>query len=150
MAAPIEQEPGVTPDARIGFLLKHVHERWLRVHRAALEPLGVSGRQLAVLHTVSLAENPSQQEAASTLGIDRTSMVALTDELEGLGLLAREVDPADRRRNVVRLTERGRAVLRDGLGASDAAEKRFLSPLDRDQQLEWRQSLRTLARTDEA
>jgi DNA-binding MarR family transcriptional regulator len=149
MAAPGDEDQGSAPEARIGFLLKHVHERWLVEHRAALEPIGVSGRQLAVLNAVSRAENPSQQEAASALGIDRTTMVTLTDDLESLGLLVRAVDPADRRRNVVKLTERGRRVLHDGLGASDAAEERFLAPLTREQQREWRESLRRLSRADE-
>lgn len=150
MAASTDQQQGTVPNTRIGFLLKHVHEHWLTAHRAALDPLGISGRQLAVMHAVAEAASPSQQEAADQLSIDRTTMVALIDELEGLGLVARQVDAADRRRNVVALTARGRRVLRDGLAASDAAEARFLAPLTAEQQREWRASLRQLAKVNEA
>jgi DNA-binding MarR family transcriptional regulator len=149
VAASTDQQHGTVPNTRIGFLLKHAHERWLIAHRAALDPLGISGRQLAVMHAVARATSPSQQEAADQLGIDRTTMVALIDELEGLGLVAREVDAADRRRNVVALTTRGRQVLRDGLAASDAAEAHFLAPLTAAQQREWRASLGQLVEVNE-
>jgi DNA-binding MarR family transcriptional regulator len=64
------------------------------------------------------------------MGIDRTTMVGLLDSLEGKGLVARRADAADRRRNVVVLTDAGRATLREATKASDAAERELLGALD--------------------
>lgn len=120
---------------RFGYLLKHARERLSALSAVALEPLGINGRELAVLTVVAAGRPPSQLEAASRLGIDRTSMVALLDELERKGLAARQADPSDRRRNVVVLTDAGREVLAAGSQATDEVEAAFLAPLapaDRD------------------
>src|SRR5512143_2011426 len=72
---------------------------------------------------------PSQLEAAQRLSIDRTTMVDLLDELDAKGLVERRPDPADRRRNIVALTETGRQTLSDGARATDEAEQALLAPL---------------------
>jgi len=45
------------------------------------------------------------------LGLDPSSMVRMIDSLERKGLAARGVDPQDRRRNPIQITEQGRALL---------------------------------------
>ena len=67
----------------------------------------MTGRELAVLTVLAGDEPASQQQAAQRLGVDRTTMVALVDALEGKGLVQRHADAADRRRNVVELTAAG-------------------------------------------
>ena len=92
------------PDAlahSLGYLLKHAHQRLLLTAGPAMAPFGINGRELTVL-TVLGADLPlSQQDAAAQLGIDRTTMVAMVDALEGKGLVERHRSPADRRKNVV-------------------------------------------------
>jgi DNA-binding MarR family transcriptional regulator len=66
---------------------------------------------------------------AQLLGVDRTTMVALVDGLQGKGLVAREPHPADRRKNRVALTEPGRRVLARGAELADETERRFLATL---------------------
>ncbi len=74
-------------------------------------------------------EPESQQQAAERLGVDRTTMVALLDGLEGKGLIARQADVADRRRNVIVLTVAGQQTLTGARAASDDAERELLSDL---------------------
>jgi DNA-binding MarR family transcriptional regulator len=88
----------------MGYLLKHAQLRMAELNAAALAPFGITGRELAVLLAIDSQAPLSQQEAAGRLGVDRTTMVALIDELEGKQLVQRRQDPADRRRNVVALT----------------------------------------------
>jgi DNA-binding MarR family transcriptional regulator len=114
---------------RLAYLLKHARLRLAALSGPALEPLGVDGRELAVLTVIGSGPPPSQLEAARRLGVDRTTMVGLIDGLEAQGLAARHPDARDRRRNVVTLTERGDAVLRAGVRATDAVEAAFLGDL---------------------
>src|SRR5271169_1006082 len=96
--------PDELPEAlafRLGYLLKRAQQRLVQASAPALAPYGVDGRELAVL-AVLAAETPlSQQEAAGQLGVDRTTMVALVDALEGKGLVVRHRSLQDRRRNIV-------------------------------------------------
>jgi DNA-binding MarR family transcriptional regulator len=136
------------PADRLGYLLKHARERLSGLTAQALEPYGVTGRELAVLMTLATGEPASQQEAAQRLGVDRTTMVALLDVLEDKGLVARRPDAADRRRNVVELTAAGTATVRDGGKAAAEAERRFLAPLSGSAAAAFKAALRTLVLDD--
>jgi DNA-binding MarR family transcriptional regulator len=131
---------------RLGYLLKHAQLRLAELTAQALAPYGISGRELAVLLVLAGGGPASQQEAAARLGIDRTTMVAFLDTLEGKGLVARQPDPGDRRRNVLALTETGQQTLRDATRAGDEAERQFLAPLTRAAGDELRRSLATVVR----
>ena len=139
------QPPVPALAGRMGYLLKHAQLRMAELNAAALAPFGITGRELAVLLAIDSQAPLSQQEAARRLGVDRTTMVALIDELEGKQLVQRRQDPADRRKNVVALTPAGRGTLRKAAKASDEAERRFLAPLTGDQAAEVREALRRIA-----
>jgi DNA-binding MarR family transcriptional regulator len=117
--------------SRLGYLLKHAQLRLTELTTEALAPYGITGRELAVLVVLAAVGPASQQQAAARLGIDRTTMVAFLDTLEGKGLVARRPDPDDRRRNVVVPTAAGQDTLRHATRAHDEAERRFLAPLPR-------------------
>jgi DNA-binding MarR family transcriptional regulator len=121
--------PGPELTSRLGYLLKHARLKLGELTAAALAPYGLDGRELAVLLVLAGCEPASQQQAARRLSIDRTTMVALLDTLEGKGLVTRHPHAEDRRKNVVELTARGRDTLRDATRAGDDAERRFLAPL---------------------
>jgi len=127
----VEHGPPPELTDRLGYLFKHAQARLAELTAEALAPYGISGRELAVLLVLAGQEPASQQQAAQRLGIDRTTMVAFVDALEGKGLVARRPDPHDRRRNVVALTTAGHDTLRQATRASDEAERRFLAPLAR-------------------
>jgi DNA-binding MarR family transcriptional regulator len=130
---------------RLGYLLKHAQLALAGLTAAALAPSGITGRQLAVLIAIDGAAPLSQAEAAGRLGVDRTTMVALIDELEEAGLVRRQRDSADRRKNVVVLTEAGRATLATATTASQAAERQFLRPLPSAQAAALRGALQAVA-----
>src|SRR6516165_11384979 len=114
---------------RLGYLLKHAQLGLAELTAAALEPYGLTGRELAVLTVLASGEPASQQQAAQRLGVDRTTMVGLVDVLEDKGLVRRRAHAEDRRRNVIELTEAGRDTLHRADEASRDAERRFLAPL---------------------
>ena len=129
---------------RLAVLLKHALAGLAERTMAALAPHGIDGRSLAVLTVLASPAPLSQQEAAARLGVDRTTMVALIDALEGDGLVARSPHPDDRRKNVVRLTEKGQRVFAEALPASQAAEGEFLAPLSGGEAARLKASLRAL------
>jgi DNA-binding MarR family transcriptional regulator len=134
----------VSTSDHLGYLLKHVQERFFQLTAAALAPTGISGREAAVLREIDSPEPRSQGEVARLMGIDRTTMVALIDDLEGRGFVRRRQDPDDRRRNVVELTETGRDVTRQALQAGKQAERTFLGPLSAEEAEQFKQALRAL------
>jgi DNA-binding MarR family transcriptional regulator len=131
--------------SRLGYLLKHAQQRLVQAAGPVMAPFGIDGRELAVL-TVLAADVPlSQQEAAERLGVDRTTMVALTDALETKGLVERHRSVEDRRKNIVRLTQAGQGCLQQAGQARDEVEREFLAPLGDRLAAEFVRALRILA-----
>jgi DNA-binding MarR family transcriptional regulator len=121
--------PPVAVTSRLGYLLKHAQLRLAEIAEPLVSPHGVGGRELGVMLVLDQPAALSQQEAASRLGIDRTTMVAMVDALESKGLVRRRPAPDDRRRNLVELTPAGAQALRLGSEATDVAERELLSGL---------------------
>jgi DNA-binding MarR family transcriptional regulator len=140
-----EAELGPQLSSRLSYLLKHAFLDLEELHRDELGPLGINGRELAVLLLLHAREPESQQQAATRLKVDRTTMVGLLDGLEAKGLVARQADAEDRRRNVVALTEHGRDVLEQAVRVSDQAEQRLLAGLDAAEQTQLRALLARVA-----
>jgi DNA-binding MarR family transcriptional regulator len=129
---------------RLGYLLKHAQLRMAELTAAALAPFVINGRELAVLLVLSDGQPASQQQAAQRLAIDRTTMVAMLDTLEGKGLVSRHPDADDRRRNVVELTDAGQDILQRAVVASDDAERALLTPLSPQAAQQLRNSLQAI------
>jgi DNA-binding MarR family transcriptional regulator len=130
--------------AHLGYLLKHAQLRFFELGAVALAPLGISGREAAVLRAVDPDRPVSQGEIARAMNVDRTTMVALVDDLQLKGLVQRRPDLDDRRKNVVELTDAGRSVVRQAAEAADAAERDFLGPLSAAEAAQFKKMLRVL------
>ena len=133
---------------RLAYLLKHAQLRLAGLTPAALAPAGISGRELAVLLVLEADVPPSQQQAATQLGVDRTTMVALLDGLEEKDLITRRPHHQDRRRNSVELTTHGRSTLHTATKSSDEAQRQFLAPLSQRAAKDFMDTLLTLLFTD--
>ena len=72
----------------------------------------------------------SQAEIGRRLGLDRNDVNAVVSRLEGNQQVDRKPDAADRRRNVVTLTDLGRRHLGDLQGHADAVQDELLAGLD--------------------
>ena len=93
------------------FLLKKAGFRAKERLGNAFEPEGLGMVHHAVL--TLLDEEPSETQAmiADAIGLDRSHLVGVLDELEEQGLVERRRDPDDRRRQMVRLTPAGKRAL---------------------------------------
>ncbi|WP_405817644.1 MarR family transcriptional regulator [Streptomyces sp. NBC_00838] len=98
----------------------------------------------AVLATLEEFGPASQSELSRRTGIHRSDMVAVINELADHGRVERSPNPADRRQNVIALTERGRElILRlDRLLAE--VEDEVLAPLNPSERAQLTRLLTTL------
>ena len=131
-------------DAHLGYLLKHAHLSFFELGAVALAPLGINGREAAVLRAIDAGRPVSQGEIARVMNVDRTTMVALIDDLQLKGLVQRRQDPDDRRRNVVELTDVGRSTVQQADEAVGQAEQDFLAPLSAAEAAQFKKTLRAL------
>lgn len=129
-------------DDVLGYLLKHAHHALERQTDAALADVGLTARDLGVLRVIAGGEVRSQQEVATVLGVDRTSMVALLDTLERRGIIARKPSERDRRRNAVELTQDGWSLFRRAEQHNTEVEEAFTAALGHTGGVELRRALK--------
>ena len=115
---------------RTAFLLQLALGRAQAMGEEVLVEVGIGGREYGAARRGRPPRAVLQITAARTLGVDRTTTVALVSGLEARGLLRRTPDPANRRANLVSLTDEGERVRARAAEALAACDDRFLDPLD--------------------
>jgi DNA-binding MarR family transcriptional regulator len=87
----------------------------------------------------------TQLALANKLGIDRTVMTYLLDDLEKAGVIERQPDPADRRARRIVATAAGRATLCELQRKLRHVEEMVLGALPENERAAFRSMLRTVA-----
>src|SRR3954447_21172498 len=77
----------------------------------ALASVDLTPALFALLNVIGAREGAIQQELGAAIGIDRSTMVSLIDQLEGAGLAKRRPSAKDRRAREVVITAKGRRHL---------------------------------------
>lgn len=116
-------------EADLGWALGAVMRSYLRAVERVMADVPGGPRGYQVLKAAGRGEPTSQLAMAHQLGVDRTVMTYLLDDLQEAGLVERRPDPADRRARRVGLTEPGHARLCDLEHRLRAAEELLLDPL---------------------
>lgn len=93
------------------WLLSRANARAQAILGEAFAAAGVRGYHYRLLAAIEEHGPASQAELGRATGIDRSDVVAMLDDLTGWGLVRRDPDPTDGRRNVVSITEKGLARL---------------------------------------
>jgi DNA-binding MarR family transcriptional regulator len=94
--------------------------------RAARE-LGLTDvRDWLVLAAIDDGAERTQLELSRMICVDKTTLIAVLDRLEQLGLVVRTVHPNDRRVRIPRITAAGRRAYAKFAAARDEAEARAL------------------------
>ena len=128
-----------------GFLLSWNGRRTAHLFAESLEPLGLRPPHFGVMTLIDTAPGLTQQDLADRSLIDPSSMVAIVDELEELGLAERQAHPGDRRKHAVHLTAAGQETLKRARAAAMATAKDVLAPLNQTEVETLRLLLRKLA-----
>ncbi|MGW0506742.1 MarR family winged helix-turn-helix transcriptional regulator [Micromonospora sp. NPDC003241] len=146
MTGPQASDPRTDPITDdLGWMLGVVFRAYIRAadHVAGDLPGGPRGYQVLVAADREPARN--QGAVAEEVGIDRTVLTYLIDDLERDGLVVRRPDPADRRSRLVTLTDAGRDAARRRREALAGVETRLLRALTPAQRGEMRDLLRQVA-----
>jgi DNA-binding MarR family transcriptional regulator len=123
--------PALPPSMRdrVPFLLYSASQISQSLANEMLAEMGLSARQAGILTMVTELEPMTQKALGDALRIDRTTMVALLDDLEEKGYVARQRHPRDRRAFLVHPTDSGRAAKVAAVRILDEQQRRFLAPL---------------------
>jgi DNA-binding MarR family transcriptional regulator len=131
---------------QLGYLLGRAHLEHRAIAERGLAPLDLSGKGFGAL-ILLVQEGPlSQQRLGQRQGVDRTTMIAVVDELESVGFVDRRRDPRDRRAYALQATAKGRRVLQRAAEATERAEDEFLAPLPEADRQRLKRLLRALVR----
>jgi MarR family transcriptional regulator, lower aerobic nicotinate degradation pathway regulator len=114
----------------LGFLLGRLGGECRRRLGDALADRGLAARHYAVLAVLEDRAPLPQRDLTATLGLDRSYVVGLVDQLEDAGLVERRPDLADRRRHALTLTAQGRYVASACRAVSNQVEEDLLAPLE--------------------
>jgi DNA-binding MarR family transcriptional regulator len=135
----------VALDEDFGWTLGVVFRAYVKATNVAVGDLPGGHRGYQILTAATRDQPESQSALCQQLGIDRTVMTYLLDDLERASLVERRPAPTDRRTRLVVATETGRARLADLDRRLAHAEAHVLAGLSGEDRAKLKALLRELA-----
>lgn len=129
---------------RLPYLLYRAAATSTTMADAGLRQVRLTARQMGILTLIIEREPMTQRQLGELIGVDRTTMVALIDDLEAKGFADRRRNPADRRAFLISPTRRGINAQKRGLQVLDEIADEFLKPLTAAQRQQLADLLRLL------
>lgn len=127
-----------------GFLISTVSQLARERFERALAPLHLRARHYGVLAALAAQGPVAQTLLGDRLQIDRSTMVAVIDELEAAGRVTRRRNPRDRRAYQLELTPAGRQALERAERVVERVRGEVFAPLDQDQRAQLQAMLTAL------
>jgi DNA-binding MarR family transcriptional regulator len=118
----------------LGYHLRRAEVLAFQQFAQAMASFEVSPAQLGVLLVVDANRGINQTRVGRALGIDRSTLVSIIDNLEDRGLVERTPSPTDRRSHALIMTRAGRKFvdeLTPALEGHEAALSKSLTPAER-------------------
>lgn len=113
-----------------GYLLSRTGSLARRSWTRMLAERSLAPHHYGLLMVLNEAGPTGQQRLSTLIRMDPRNLVPIIDGLADRGLLARQVDPTDRRRRVLVVTEAGRAMVADLTETGAGMERHFLRALE--------------------
>lgn len=113
----------------IGYNLKRAYVIVQNDYRATFGEEGMSARVFAALSIVVEMPELTQSDLSRRLGIERSGLVAIIDNLEGRGYLRRVAVPGDRRAQALVPTDAGKSAYADTIAKTKEHEAKLLHML---------------------
>ena len=125
------------PDSEVAaFAGQLLFRLWRAFHTRtaeALESVGLTPALFTLLNVLGAREGAIQLEIGAEMGIDRSTMVLLVDELEAKRMARRRPRAADRRAREVSITPKGRTTLKRARAVTLQVEGEVLRGLSADE-----------------
>ncbi|WP_280384019.1 MarR family winged helix-turn-helix transcriptional regulator [Nocardia wallacei] len=130
-------DPGAGTPARLKRQLSRLASmtaaQMTRVSRDALRAAGARKDHFVVLAALAEFGPMSQAGLSDRTSVYRSDLVSVLNDLEDGGSVRRAPDPADKRRNVITITEHGRRRLAELDRVLDGVNEHIMTPLDPDE-----------------
>jgi DNA-binding MarR family transcriptional regulator len=112
-------------DSLLGYQLRRAQGAMHRDFLSAVADFGLTQKQAAAMWLIQANGGVSQVEVAAALGMDRATMMAVTDRLEDRGFVTRKRSSTDRRCQELYLTPSGQSTLRKCKARIGEHEEKF-------------------------
>ena len=100
------------PIGKLITMISRGHTIYLNHH---LEDYGINASQLHLLFEISHQKNINQEKIATRCNINKGAVARSIRKLEEKGLVTRQIDDANRRQNIISLTEKGEETLTESI-----------------------------------
>ena len=116
-----------------GFLIAKAHAVFHDRANRVIDSETLTIKHFGCLTVIADEGRLSQSHLCTRMRVDRTTMVAIVDELEAAGFVDRQRNTEDRRAYALEATDAGRKWLAEKRGALMTAQEELLSVLDEDE-----------------
>jgi MarR family transcriptional regulator for hemolysin len=130
-----------------GYVMKYVFESWYIQYEAAVAELGLSVNGLMVLVVLNDEGSTTQTQLVQRMGIDKSTMVSIVDELEDSGFVERRRAKDDRRTVPIHVTAEGEVVAGKAAKVTDVSNATVFSDFTAAERSEFTRYLARLADT---
>jgi len=118
----------------IGYNLRKAQTAVFQDFSRSLRKCSITPGQFGVLVLIQANAGLNQTSLAKALGIDRSTVVAVIDKLEGRGLVDRTPAPTDRRSYALQLSDQGATLLHEARDLVATHEARIAKDLSAGEQ----------------
>ena len=108
------------PVGKLITMISRGHTIYLNHH---LEDYGINASQLHLLFEISHQKNINQEKIATRCNINKGAVARSIRKLEEKGLVTRQIDDANRRQNIISLTDKGEETLTESINLLKKWEK---------------------------
>ena len=126
-------------------IFREVHHRQRRIMMRNLAQTGVFRSQHMTLMYLSEHEGCSQKDIAEAHNISTAAVAVNLQKLEKAGYLERCSDSNDNRRNVITITEKGRAVISHSYDIFEAMDELMFFGLEEEELQQFMQTITKMA-----
>jgi DNA-binding MarR family transcriptional regulator len=114
---------------RPGFLLRKAHQVAVAIFAEEVGRIALTPPQHNVLSAVHAHPRCHQTEISRIVGYDRATVGAVLAGLEARELIKRDGSTEDRRMKTLKITRRGKQLLKASASAMDRINQRIVAPL---------------------
>ncbi len=107
----------------VGYVVRHTHKALSRRLAAELARVGIGFKHYYYLRALLETNGISQMELSERVGVDPTTVVTVVNTLARQGIVERRSDPDDRRKALIYLTPKGKALKRPMRSAIDIVQR---------------------------